>query len=825
MPVENDSLTSVLDARPFELSEIDKAPLFRANLLDELVHHYQNNEMYRKFCQKNAFDPCSFTGEITDIPPIPVHIFKALGHKLSSVNRASIKTKLQSSATSGVPSTVLLDKITARRQTRAMARVMQEVLGPKRRPFCIMDIDPMSPNAGNLGARIAAVKGYLNFASSSHYFIDADSPAAPLQFLEQQFVDHLNSLNSDEPLIIFGFTFVLYHTVFKTLKEKGITFKLPEGSQVIHIGGWKKLESEKVDKTTFNQDIAAVLGISPDSVVDIYGFTEQMGLNYPDCKAGWKHVHAYSDVIIRDESDLSVCEAGKVGLLEFVSPLQHSYPGNVVLTDDLGVVEDTTCECGQLGRRFKVIGRAKKAEVRGCGDVMSEKVTQKSLAKQLGSLKESITVYHSPVELDASLQPSQQLDLILETLKQKQKWLAKQPLEAILGLLDTARKTWAETPELDPYRHTGLNFLADWCEPNRLRALLDAGLHGQRAFLDNFIPRKDISHSSLKAMPRGLVSHWLSGNVPLLGMFALVQSMLSKNANILKVSASESQALPVLLGTFKDLSYTTPGGYTIHGNDLLQTLAVVYFDRNQLKIAEKFSASADVRIAWGGREAIESVSALPRKYNSQDILFGPKLSMMVVGSDALNSDKAIRKLIRRAATDSSVFDQFACASPHTIFVEKGGDISPKEFAEKLSLAMEKALVRLPTQVPDIGQVNKIRSKIAEYGFIGESWHDRHLRWTVLFDEGTDLVDPTYQRVITVKAVDNVFDIIDNVHEDIQTVGLAMTGEKRLQFANEIMLQGAMRCPDVGYMTHFDSPWDGLFALDRLVRWVSLGGPV
>ena len=326
-------------------------------------------------------------------------------------------------------------------------------------------------------------------------------------------------------------------------------------------------------------------------------------------------------------------------------------------------------------------------------------------------------------------------------------------------------------------------------------------------------------------MPRGIVSHWLSGNVALLGMFALLQSILTKNANILKVSASESQALPVLLDTFKGIQYTTPGGHTISGDDLLETIAVVYFDRHQTKLAEKFSANADVRIAWGGREAIESVSALPKKYTSQDILFGPKLSMMVVGKDALDSDKAIRKLIRRAATDSSVFDQFACASPHTIFVEKGGLISPQEFAEKLAAAMDKALVRLPTQVPDIGQTNKIRSKIAEYGFIGESWHDRHLRWTVLFDEGAELVEPTYQRVITVKAVDNVFEVVNCVHEDIQTVGLAMTGEKRLQFANDIMLKGAMRCPDVGYMTHFDSPWDGLFAVDRLVRWVTLGGPM
>ncbi|MEY8213818.1 MAG: acyl-CoA reductase, partial [Colwellia sp.] len=60
---------------------------------------------------------------------------------------------------------------------------------------------------------------------------------------------------------------------------------------------------------------------------------------------------------------------------------------------------------------------------------------------------------------------------------------------------------------------------------------------------------------------------------------------------------------------------------------------------------------------------------------------------------------------------------------------------------------------------------------------------------------------------------------------IQTVGLAMRGDKRLKFANAITMQGAMRCPDIGHMTHFDSPWDGLYAIDRMIRWVSLGGPL
>ena len=205
----NKKLISVLDASPFDLDDSIKNPLFKKNLLDELIHHYENNLMYNKFCKKNNFNPLKFSGEITEIPYIPVHVFKAIGHKLSSVSSDEVKMSLQSSATSGVPSTILLDSITARRQTIAMARVMQDVLGSNRRPFCIMDIDPSSSNAKSLGARAAAVRGYLNFASSSNFFIDSSDKNKPLEFLEAQFIQYLSSLKKDEPIVIFGFTFVL----------------------------------------------------------------------------------------------------------------------------------------------------------------------------------------------------------------------------------------------------------------------------------------------------------------------------------------------------------------------------------------------------------------------------------------------------------------------------------------------------------------------------------------------------------------------------------------------------------------------------------------
>ena len=53
--------------------------------------------------------------------------------------------------------------------------------------------------------------------------------------------------------------------------------------------------------------------------------------------------------------------------------MPHSYPGISILTEDVGRIlghgQDTS---GRLGTQFEIIGRAKKAETRGCGDIMSQ---------------------------------------------------------------------------------------------------------------------------------------------------------------------------------------------------------------------------------------------------------------------------------------------------------------------------------------------------------------------------------------------------------------------------------------------------------------------
>jgi len=199
---------------------------------------------------------------------------------------------------------------------------------------------------------------------------------------------------------------------------------------------------------------------------------------------------------------------------------------------------------------------------------------------------------------------------------------------------------------------------------------------------------------------------------------------------------------------------------------------------------------------------------------------------MVIGREALTNSRLLRRAARHAATDASVFDQYACASPHTIFVEKGGAHAPVAFAEALAAEMAKAAIRIPKGPVDAGTAAKVESVRMRYEFTGELWRSSGTEWTVLFDEDwkRGLAEPCYSRVITVRAIDDIMDAAQFAHAGIQTVGTSIAGARKLAFASAASARGVERFPDVGRMTFFDSPWDGIFPLERLVKWVTLGGP-
>lgn len=108
--------------------------------------------------------------------------------------------------------------------------------------------------------------------------------------------------------------------------------------------------------------------------VDHYGMVEQTGCIYAQCECGHLHASIYSDVIPRRANDFSVCDIGEKGIIQVVSVLPHSYPGHSLLTEDEGIIlGEDDCPCGRKGKYFKLTGRIKQAELRGCSDTYAAK--------------------------------------------------------------------------------------------------------------------------------------------------------------------------------------------------------------------------------------------------------------------------------------------------------------------------------------------------------------------------------------------------------------------------------------------------------------------
>lgn len=795
--------------------------VFKSALQDELVFHYEHNELFRQFCLRKSFDPYQSI-ELEKIPPVSVSVFKELGGRLASVPSADIKFSLQSSATSGIPSTIVVDKITSRRQSKAMIKVVSEFIGSERKPFLVMDIDPRSGYRQLLGARFAAVSGYLTFASKVGYFLKADEGGVSY-FDTQGMKAFLTETGSDKPVVLFGFTYILYAHVLKGVEAGSIDVKLPKGSKIIHIGGWKKLESEKINKEKFNTDISACFGITPADVIDIYGFTEQMGLNYPDCPCGCKHTSEYSRVLVRDVITREVLAPGQEGMLEFITPVPHSYPGNVVLTDDLGVIEKEACPYGRSGTRFRILGRIKKAEVRGCGDILSSKLTFRKISVK-ASDDESLDVLMTQLRVEGDT-PLQRLDSLIAGLRDQRQWLYEQPAEALIGLIAETAKKWAAEPSLQHLKDKGLLFLSSWCDYKHLSSIAHVGLKGNYQYLDGFCTFPDSDRHYLYANSRGLVCHWLAGNVQILGFFALVQSIIAKNVNLLKVSARDNGVFTQLLAAFSGVTYTTVDGYTVSGDDLLKTIGIVYFSRHSIKLGEEMSKQADVRIAWGGREAVETVAGYPSCFDTESIIFGPKISFAVIAKESLDSESEVKKLARRVSVDISVFDQTGCASPHNLFIERGGHISPERFMEILGNAMQRIEVQIPKPPVSTEQISQIHSIRGVYDFKGIVEGSSTMSWSLLMDKNVELCNPVYSRVLFIHEVDSIFDSLPLIDKNVQTIGIDAPEDKALKFALRATRLGVARCPVMGRMLNFEMPWDGLFLFERLVRWSTYGGPL
>lgn len=363
-----------LFSRPqFSLPQQDKEQALRGLLNDLTRSHQERCQDYRQLLRTltGKDEAWADADRLEDFPFLPVSLFKR--RLLKSIPDDEVFKTMTSSGTTGQEvSRITLDRTTADLQARALSAIVTQVMGPQRMPMIVIDTPNVVKNRNMFSARAAGVLGMIQFGRKHFYALDDDMKLdvdGLSAFLDQY---------AGQPILLFGFTYMVWEYFYNGLLEAGLTPDLSQGI-LFHSGGWKKLADKAVDNAEFKRGLGEVTGLR--RIHNYYGMVEQVGSVFMEGPDGFLYPPNFADVIIRNPETWEVAAPDELGLIEVISVLPHSYPGHVLLTEDLGRIHGVGDPAsGWAGKQLSVIGRLPKAELRGCSDTHAASVEEQGVA-------------------------------------------------------------------------------------------------------------------------------------------------------------------------------------------------------------------------------------------------------------------------------------------------------------------------------------------------------------------------------------------------------------------------------------------------------------
>lgn len=356
------SLEELLKQPPYSLPQADKEKMLLHELTTLGEHHRAHCNEYDRLCRM-LFPDAGAAASLDELPYLPVGLFKE--RLLSSVAEDQVFKVLLSSGTTGQsPSRITLDRETSQSQTRALSRIMTQVLGPERLPMLLIESPELVRDRNQFNARVAGLLGMMNFGRYHCYALGADLQPRVAEIRE--FLERFGN----QKFLIFGFTFLVWSAFLEQVKDLGLDLS---NGILIHSGGWKKLQDQAVTPDEFRRAFFASTGLT--RIYNFYGMVEQVGSIFLEGDNGYFYPPSFADIIIRDPYSFEVLPTGQPGLVEVMSLLPRSYPGHILLTEDLGVIHAIDPAGGnRKGKAFSILGRVPRAELRGCSDVIAAQV-------------------------------------------------------------------------------------------------------------------------------------------------------------------------------------------------------------------------------------------------------------------------------------------------------------------------------------------------------------------------------------------------------------------------------------------------------------------
>jgi hypothetical protein len=441
---------------------------------------------------------------------------------------------------------------------------------------------------------------------------------------------------------------------------------------------------------------------------------------------------------------------------------------------------------------------------------------------------------------EATLSPAMITEACQTLKRNRERYLAGRSTENLIQILSDVAEGWLDEEnrfrklalELGPAEagfsratlEKGLDNFFRQLTTENLDALLVQELGDAVAVTGEAVSPRHASHVTRHFWrgPEFLV-HIAAGNVPNPALMSIVLGLLTHSAQFVKC-ASGAALLPRL---FAHLIYDADP-------KLGACLEIAEWRGGNADLETALFAEADCVTATGSDETLAAIRArLPAK--TRFLGYGHRVSFGFVDSAVLHGSSA-RQIISNAADDVVAWNQLGCLSPHVIYVESGGEVSPEQFAELLADELERREQTEPRGELATEHAAVIASRRAFYevraaaqaeGLGTLMWHSKNsTAWTVIYE-----ADPRFQlsclnRFVYVKGVKDLQEMLQNaesVRDQVSTVGIAAPERKTHELAEQLARWGVTRVCPLGRMQNPPLTWrhDGRPVLGDMVTWTDM----
>jgi hypothetical protein len=412
------------------------------------------------------------------------------------------------------------------------------------------------------------------------------------------------------------------------------------------------------------------------------------------------------------------------------------------------------------------------------------------------------------------------VDEIIDFLAELGKRLAYDSNPAMQEALELALDAGELT---EPILHKMFEHLPEWFEPDFLHQLIETNVG--KAAVDGWVDHPILPSTRTRAVGTRVV-HVIAGNVPHMAAISIIHSALTKCDSLIKVPSNDPFTTMAIARTMFELDPEHP---------VSKHVAVAYWKGGDQEVEREIyrPSRVDKLNAWGGMASMKHI----QQYLVPGIELipnNPKVSIAIVGREALESDEERRRAAIGVALMAGRLNQSGCSNARVVYVECGTDEEDLERLEALGQEIHDTFDLLPdyestapkVAAPDLQEEMEALSLDEDfYRIIGDASSSGVV--VSRTEDPVDFADRLRNRVVNLVPVEDITRVTRWVSEATQTVGIYPEAlHERIRDA--LALSGVqhirvMQTSLDGYVYGSGRytlllPHDGMEPMRRMVRW-------